>query len=81
MQAELALAKHPALDGSRRAFPLRQSGHMFVWHKGQAARDALNAPLQAFFPRPQRTAPPGTSLKLTCQETWWSQVEVIAVRP
>ena len=79
MQAELALANTRRLMEAA-GLSLSDIGHMFVWHKGQAARDALNAPLQAFFPDPN-DRPAWHVLEADLPGDMVVQVEVIAVRP
>ena len=78
-QAELALANTKHLMEAA-GLSMADIGHMFVWYKDQAARDALNAPLQAFFPDPD-DRPAWHVLQADLPGDMVVQVEVIAVRP
>ncbi len=78
-QAEMAFVNTRRLMEAA-GLSLGDIGHMFVWYKDQASREALNAPLQAFFPDAE-DRPAWHLIQADLPGDMVVQVEVIAVRP
>ncbi len=78
-QAEVAFANTRRLMEAA-GLSMDDIGHMFVWYTDQASRDALNAPLQAFFPNPD-DRPAWHLIQADLPGDMVVQVEIIAVRP